>query len=98
MKKGGERASNAPASIAFTSTELLLLARAPATRRLGPPRTVAEALSMLARLGGHLKHNGRPGWLTLARGFEKLLTYRIGYEIGRPSNAATESRERSDQS
>jgi hypothetical protein len=26
----------------------------------------------MARLGGHLKQNGEPGWQTLGRGYEKL--------------------------
>ena len=26
----------------------------------------------VAALGGHLKHNGEPGWPTIARGYEKL--------------------------
>jgi hypothetical protein len=34
--------------------------------------TVREVLFAIASLGGHLKRNGEPGWLTLARGFEKL--------------------------
>jgi hypothetical protein len=85
------------ATLAFTPTELFVLGRAPATRGLGPPRTLADALFLLARLGGHLKHNGRPGWLTLARGYEKLLTYRMGYELAQPPMKGG-SREKYDQS
>jgi hypothetical protein len=35
----------------------------------------------LARMGGHLKHNGPPGWVILGRGFEKLLSLRKGWEM-----------------
>ena len=42
---------------------------------------VSEACAAIARLGGHLKNNGRPGWLVLARGFEKLLTLAEGCRL-----------------
>jgi len=45
-------------------------------RKLSPARmTLAEFVRQLAGLGGHLgrKHDGRPGWITLWRGLEKLL-------------------------
>ena len=32
----------------------------------------------IARLGGFLKHNKRPGWQVLARGFEDLLVMEHG--------------------
>ncbi len=32
-----------------------------------------DAFLAIAGLGGHLKHNGLPGWITLRRGYEKLL-------------------------
>lgn len=34
--------------------------------------TTKEALGAIAGLGGHLKQNGPPGWLTLTRGWLKL--------------------------
>jgi len=43
------------------------------------PATAGEALHAVARLGGHLKRNGDPGWLTLGRGFEKLLFLQAGW-------------------
>jgi hypothetical protein len=43
------------------------------------PSTAKEALYAVARLGGHLKRNGDPGWLTLGRGFEKLLFLQAGW-------------------
>ncbi len=32
----------------------------------------------VAALGGHQKNNGDPGWVTLARGYEKLRTLTEG--------------------
>lgn len=81
----------APASRAFTPIELELLQRAPAAQGCKAAKTVADALALLARLGGHLKNNGPPGWLTLGRGYEKLLLLRIGWKL------AMTSQEKSDQ-
>ena len=40
--------------------------------------TVRDALLAVAALGGHQKNNGDPGWITLARGYEKLRTLTQG--------------------
>ena len=74
-------APNARATRVFSKLELELLSRAPATRGCTTPKTVADALALLARLGGHLKSNGAPGWHTLGRGYEKLLLLRIGWQL-----------------
>jgi hypothetical protein len=49
--------------------------------RIKLPRrpTARDTLLAVAALGGHLKHNGEPGWLTLARGYEKLRTLTEGW-------------------
>jgi hypothetical protein len=41
--------------------------------------TVEQCLYAVARLGGHLKSNGPPGWQTLGRGYEKLLILEEGF-------------------
>jgi hypothetical protein len=41
--------------------------------------TVEQCLYAIARLGGHLKSNGAPGWQTLGRGYEKLLILEEGF-------------------
>lgn len=50
-----------------------------------PVNTVADALAAIARMGGHIKNNGRPGWLVLWRGFRDLLILAYGFAIGRRS-------------
>lgn len=35
--------------------------------------TLREVFMAIAGIGGHLKRNGMPGWLTLSRGYEQLL-------------------------
>ena len=33
----------------------------------------------IARVGGHLKSNGDPGWLVLGRGMERLIEFASGW-------------------
>ena len=57
-----------------------------------PPATAKESLYAVAKLGGHLRRNGDPGWMTLGRGFEALLLMKVGWL------AAQSAQKRSDQS
>ncbi|HEY2509319.1 MAG TPA: IS4 family transposase [Polyangiaceae bacterium] len=41
--------------------------------------TARDVFLAVAALGGHLKNNGDPGWLTLRRGYEKLRTLTEGW-------------------
>lgn len=75
-----------PAGLMFSPAELHLMRHAPSNRGLPAPTTLSDALRHLARLGGHLRNNGRPGWQTLARGYEKLLSLRLGWEIARAAS------------
>jgi hypothetical protein len=44
-------------------------------RKLSAHATVRDALWAVAALGGHINHNGEPGWLVLHRGMTKLAAY-----------------------
>jgi hypothetical protein len=44
-------------------------------RKLSATATVRDALWAVAALGGHINHNGEPGWLVLHRGMTKLAAY-----------------------
>ena len=37
----------------------------------------------VARLGGHLKNTGEPGWLVIGRGLHDLLLLELGYHLAR---------------
>lgn len=63
----------APATIALTLRQLLLLTGLSVRVPLGPNPTLRQALLAIAGLGGHLKNNGEPGWRTLGAGFQVLL-------------------------
>lgn len=65
-----------PTSV-LSVTQLQLLQHRLKLRK--PLETAQQALFAVARLGGHLKSNGDPGWLSLGRGFEKLLLLQSGW-------------------
>jgi hypothetical protein len=71
---------DAPATTVLNNVQLRVLAvklkRDPSTLL-----TVAHALYAVARLGGHLKSNGPPGWQTLGRGYIDLLLLEAGFRI-----------------
>ncbi len=74
-----------PASAALTQPQLACLRGDLKRVRVTLPDkpSVRDALLGIAKLGGHLKRNGEPGWIVLGRGFEKLLHLVQGYLIGR---------------
>ena len=82
-----------PASAALTETQLALLAQL-ARKPLPESPTVVEAMYAIAALGGHLKRNGRPGWRTLHRGFQKLTDAEAGWRAALAPRARTERRVR----
>jgi hypothetical protein len=68
-----------PATVALTPRQIMLLRATPAGARLAPEPTVREALLVVARLGGHLRQNGEPGWLVLTRGMQTLHDMEAGW-------------------
>ena len=74
-------APNAPADTVLTPTQLVILPHL-IRRKLPKTPTVADALFAVAQRGGHLKHNGFPGWQTLGAGYYDLLIAEIGYRAG----------------
>lgn len=43
--------------------------------------SVHDVLIAIAQLGGHLPHNGAPGWLVIRRGFDKLRLIELGWTL-----------------
>lgn len=62
----------APASDYLRADELALLRKLSVRVKLSSEPSVSECLLAIAGVGGHLKHNGPPGWQTIARGHEEL--------------------------
>ena len=67
-----------PALDVVSQDELDILRRV-GRRKLSASPTARDVYLAVAALGGHIKYNGDPGWLTLARGFEKLATLTEGW-------------------
>jgi hypothetical protein len=42
--------------------------------------TAKDAMNAVAALGGHLKQNGRPGWIVLGRGYQQLLAMELVWQ------------------
>jgi hypothetical protein len=68
---------DAPASMVLTPVQQRLLVHK--LQLTEPPITIEQATYAIARLGGHLRRNGPPGWQTLGRGFEALLLMQAGW-------------------
>jgi hypothetical protein len=77
-----------PAATVLEDDELAVL-RLLAKKPLSDVPTIREAVYAIAALGGHLKHNGPPGWQTLARGYERLCSVLEGYRLHRDLEAHT---------
>ncbi len=71
-----------PAATVLSSVELQVLHHV-AEKPLPKDPTLRQAMLAIARLGGHLKRNGEPGWLVLGRGYLKLLDLAQGFLIAK---------------
>lgn len=71
-----------PAQTVLSSVELEVLRHA-AEKPLPKNPTLRDAMLAIARLGGHLKRNGEPGWQVLGRGYLKLLDLAQGFLIAK---------------
>jgi len=69
-----------PASAVLPPVQLRVLQRHKDTR-LPKKASIHDAVLAIARLGGHIRNNGDPGWLVLGRGYEKLLTLAEGFSM-----------------
>jgi hypothetical protein len=84
LRTTAHRADEANATTVLTNRQLTCLRLS--LKKLGKQAlpnapSAIEAMLALARLGGHLKRNGLPGWQTLGRGFDKLLTVEMGFAL-----------------
>jgi hypothetical protein len=76
----------APAESVATARQLRLLRSLPRLNhprargiKLPPRATAHDVLLAVAKLGGHLKQNGPPGWQLLGRGYDSLLLLEVGW-------------------
>lgn len=69
---------DAPATAVATDDQIAVL-RTLGRRPLPPAPTARDILLAVAALGGHIKYAPDPGWLTIARGYEKLELLTTGW-------------------
>lgn len=81
-------APQAPADAVVTKRQLAVLMAVVADLDWSEEPTVAEAAKAVARLGGHIPHNGPPGWLVLGRGYKQLLTLEQGWRAAEKASQA----------
>jgi hypothetical protein len=75
-----------PATLALTPTQIFILRhewkkRFPKTVPVPRRLSTRDAIRAIARMGGHLPSNGRPGWQVLARGYNNLLMMDAGFRL-----------------
>lgn len=73
------RQTNVPAAAVMRLSLLQCLRAHPKARPLPDNPSVEQGLAVIAGLGGHIKHNGPPGWQTLAAGYMELLAFERGW-------------------
>ena len=67
------------ATVALTGRQIAILRTTPGGTTFGAAPSIRDALRVVARLGGHLRQNGEPGWLVLTRGMQKLRDMEAGW-------------------
>lgn len=73
------REAGLPAADVLGKSLLDCLRAHPKARPLSATPTAQEALQVIAAMGGHQKHNGPPGWETIAAGYMRLLDFERGW-------------------
>lgn len=76
----GQHAGDAEATSVISLVRLKIL-RMLLEGKLSANPTAREVMMAVASLGGHLRSNGPPGWQTLGRGWQKLLTMEEGFRM-----------------
>lgn len=82
LRSEAHRMADAPAQRILDDDEIDVL-RAAGRRPLPQHHTNRDLLLAVAALGGHIKYAPDPGWLTIARGFEKLETLVTGWRLAK---------------
>jgi hypothetical protein len=82
MRTLSRRSPNAPATTVLSAVQIKLL-REQTKLPISTESNVLDAWSAVARLGGHLKNNGPPGWQLIGRGYSNLLILEAGYKIAK---------------
>ena len=90
LRSLAQHAPDAPATTVLFPDELEVL-RVGGRKKLPPNPSARDVLLAIAALGGHIKWNGEPGWLTISRGFQDLLMLTQGWRLAKLQQACDQS-------
>lgn len=82
----GQNAPNVPALGVVSRLQLQIL-RSLKPKLLSVRPTALEVMNVIARLGGHIPHNGPPGWMVLGRGWRHMREVEKGFRLALDSGA-----------
>jgi hypothetical protein len=71
-----------PIALVLSKTQIKILKKETGFP-LSAKSSALDGCLAIARLGGHIKNNGAPGWQVLGRGYDRLLALEAGYKIGK---------------
>ena len=80
LRFAAHHAPRAPATDVATDDDIEVLTK---RKLLKEGATIVDLLDAIAAIGGHLKHNGPPGWQTLWRGWQQLREVVRGWALAR---------------
>jgi hypothetical protein len=90
LRSAARDAPDETQSLALGHDEVEVL-RIKKPKMLSTAPTSRELLLAVASLGGHIKWNGEPGWLTIMRGMEKLLVLTEGWRLAKLQQSRDQS-------
>jgi hypothetical protein len=82
LRTSAREQPDGPAKDDISKDELTVL-RAISRIPIKKSPTSRDIFLAIAALGGHIKFNGEPGWITLNRGYQKLTAVVEGFKIAR---------------
>ncbi len=80
LRTAARSEESVPASLILDPEQIVVLRKASEVPLPASP-TARDAMLAIARLGGHLRSNGDPGWVVLGRGYQDLLMMVAGYRL-----------------
>jgi len=80
LRTAARSQESTPARLILDPDQIAVLRKA-SDAPLPTALTARDAMLAIARLGGHLRSNGDPGWAVLGRGYQDLLMMVAGYRL-----------------
>jgi hypothetical protein len=82
LRSAAHDAPEQPTQLELDEDEMTII-RLQKPKYLSNEPTAQEVLLAVASMGGHIKWNGAPGWLTIIRGVQKLALLTTGWRLAK---------------